>query len=488
MVGIISYGAYIPFHRLSHAEITRAWGIAAPPGERSVAYFDEDVVTMAVAAATDCLRDVDNESIDAILFATTTSPYTEKLGAAIIAAALDLRGDVLAMDITNTLRAGTSAIYTAVNTVKAGAAKNVLVAIADCRLGSPASEFEYGFGDGAAAFVIGEDNVVAAMRGSHTLCDEFSGVWRSYGDTFVRSWEDRMVLDEGYSRKLPEAMEALIQKCDLKVQDFSRVIYDGPTDLRRHKKTARDLRLELSQVQDPMLATVGSTGAAMAPMMMVAGLEEAEPGNNLLLASYGNGADALWFEVTPHLRDLGYRRGVRDHLNTRREVNNYETYLRWRGIITAQSVRRPEREPVSLSALWRARKEILGLCGVRCGSCGTPQYSSPSTVAVGGSVPSRVCVICQAKDSFEVYRFADKKGTVTTFTHDFLAASLDPPSTNAVVDFDGGGRGAFEVTDRDPDEVRVGLPVEMTFRKLFFDRGIHNYYWKATPLRSQRGE
>ena len=77
---------------------------------------------------------------------------------------------------------------------------------------------------------------------------------------------------------------------------------------------------------------------------------------------------------------------------------------------------------------------------------------------------------------------------VLPIKHDSLAASLDPPSTNAIVDFDGGGRAAFEVTDRDPDQIQVGIPVEMTFRKLFFDRGIHNYYWKATPIRSQQGE
>ena len=89
----------------------------------------------------------------------------------------------------------------------------------------------------------------------------------------------------------------------------------------------------------------------------------------------------------------------------------------------------------------------------------------------------------QAKDEFEDYRFADKRGRIFNFTHDSIATSPDPPATNVIVDFDGGGRGMFDLTDREPDEVEIGMPVEMTFRKLFFDRGIHNYYWRARPIR-----
>jgi uncharacterized OB-fold protein len=92
-------------------------------------------------------------------------------------------------------------------------------------------------------------------------------------------------------------------------------------------------------------------------------------------------------------------------------------------------------------------------------------------------------VICQAKDEFEDLRFADKKARIFNFTHDNIATTPDPPATNLIIDFEGGGRGMFDMTDRDPDTVEVGMPVEMTFRKLFFDRGIHNYYWKARPIR-----
>jgi uncharacterized OB-fold protein len=101
----------------------------------------------------------------------------------------------------------------------------------------------------------------------------------------------------------------------------------------------------------------------------------------------------------------------------------------------------------------------------------------------GGRGLSSVCIICQAKDDFEDYKFSDKRGTIFNFSHDYLLASPDPPTTQVIVDFEGGGRGMFDMTDREPDKVEVGMTVEMTFRKLFFDRGIHNYYWKARSVR-----
>jgi uncharacterized OB-fold protein len=60
---------------------------------------------------------------------------------------------------------------------------------------------------------------------------------------------------------------------------------------------------------------------------------------------------------------------------------------------------------------------------------------------------------------------------------------MDPPAAVAVVDFDGGGRGFLDLTDRDVDEMEVGMKVEPTLRKLFFEQGIHNYFWKIRPIR-----
>ena len=473
MVGVVSYGAYIPYHRISREEFQRAWGGFGMPGERAVANFDEDSITMAVEAARDCLTGMDHVKIDALFLASTTLPYKEKLGSAIIAAALDMPAEVRTVDFAGSLRVGTSALGCALDAIRAGSAKRVLVVVADTRMGAPAGQFEQALGDGAAALLLGDEDIIVEVQDSYYLSDEFSGVWRADGDIYLRSWEDRMILDEGYSRVLPKAISALMKKCNLEPKDFAKAVYDAPTDVRRHARVATGLGFDPPQLQDTMFMTVGNTGAALATMMLVAALEEAKPRDRILLASYGNGADAFVMEVTDGIEKLGERRGIRKHLESKRMIKSYETYVRWRGLMTLEPARRPERPPMSISELRRERRQLLALYGQRCTNCGTPQYEVR---------PGRVCVVCRSKDQFEPYKFADKGGKVVSFCHDYLAG-FDPPATATVIDFEGGGRGLFDMVDRDPEECRVDMDVEMTFRKLRYGFGTHAYYWKCKPVR-----
>jgi uncharacterized OB-fold protein len=131
-----------------------------------------------------------------------------------------------------------------------------------------------------------------------------------------------------------------------------------------------------------------------------------------------------------------------------------------------------------MSAQWREHSAALPLYGVKCKDCGTPQlYLSAA------STRAHVCLECHARDNFEPYRFADKRGKMASFSHDFLAGGVDPPTTAAVIDFEGGGRGQFNMVDREPDECKVGMEVEMTFRKMRYTLGSHTYFWKCKPVR-----
>src|SRR2546422_813653 len=197
MVGITSYGAYVPMLRLPLAAI--GGGSVKPGGpEKAVANWDEDAVTMAVAAAIDCLRGVERASVDGVLFASTSYPLKEKQAAALVARALDLRRDVVTVDVADSLRSGTTALRTAIDAVKAGSAKRVLVVAGEARLAAPRSALEPNLGDGAAAFLVGADDVAVAVAASHTVADEIIDVWRTEGDPFVHAWEDRFVVDHGY--------------------------------------------------------------------------------------------------------------------------------------------------------------------------------------------------------------------------------------------------------------------------------------------------
>ncbi len=481
MVGITAYGAYIPWHRLSKQLAAKTWNGFAGPGERSVAYYDEDSITMAVAAAQDCLAGLDEKKVDGLFFATTTSPYKEKLGAALIAMPLDLRREIRTADVTGSLRAGASALAMAADAVAAGSAGSILVTAADMRLGAPNGPIEQQLGDGAAALLVGKDNVVAEIQAAYSISDELAGNWRADSDTFVRSWEDRMVLDTGWSVEVPAALIGLMKKCGLGPDKFTKLVLDFPSDARRLPAAAAAAGFQPAQIQDagPVMSGIGLTGCALAPMMLVAALESAKPGDRIMYACGHNGADAFALQVTDNIKKLPPRRGLSKHIESRQSMGNYVDYLRWREIVPQEAGKRPDKQHIKLSAIWRERKQLLGLYGVKCRKCGTPQYDNGSLM----TTPIRVCMKCQARDDFEDYRFRDKKATVFSFTQDNLASVVDPPASVVVVDFEGGGRGMFDLTDRDPAKVEIGMPVEMTFRKLQFDRGLTNYFWKCRPLR-----
>src|ERR1700691_5421527 len=159
MAGIVSYGSYVTYRRLKRSAIAAVLGTPAGKGERAIASFDEDSVSMAVEAARDALKAAPPGDVQALIFATTTPPYAEKLSAAVIGAAAQLPAEIRASDMTSSLRAGISALLQGADAVSGGA-KRALVAIGDCRLAAPAGKGEEDTRDGAVGFVLGADNVI----------------------------------------------------------------------------------------------------------------------------------------------------------------------------------------------------------------------------------------------------------------------------------------------------------------------------------------
>lgn len=467
MVGITSYGAYIPIWRMSRELLGK--GLS---GERSVAGKDEDSLTMAVAAAINCLSDVNRETIDGVFFASTTSPFKEKCLASTIATVLDLRRNVFTADFANSLRAGTNALKAAINLVKAGSAKQILVTAADCRLGAPGSFFEQSFGDGATSFLIGKDNVIADLEDDYSISDEIYDVWRRDIDLYVNSWEDRFIFSHGYFEVVKEAASGLMKKGGITPKDITKVVVAAP-EMRRGVDLAKSLGFDpKTQLQDTLLNNVGNTGAAQPLMLFVAALEEAKPDDRFLLASYGSGSDAFIFRVTEDIKGLaGKRRGVKAHLKRKKMVSDYVTYLKWRKLVEMPK----PRVPMSVSyptatAIWRERRRIYPLHGVKCKACGTIQYP-----------PQRVCIKCHAKDNFEEVRLCERKGKLFAYSFEFIRENVPI----GLVNLEGGGRIFVELTDVDAEELKIDLPVELTFRKLDLWRedGMYGYFWKATPIR-----
>lgn len=470
MIGITSYGAYVPLWRLSRQAISKGL-----KGERAVANFDEDSITMAASAGLNCMENLDPGSIDALFLASTTSPYKEKLASSIIAAAISLDSRIFTTDFANSLRTGTSAMRLAVDLVKSGSYKNVMFIASDCRIGAPGSTFERDCGDGAAAFVIGDKDVAVSIEDSHSQSNFLLDVWRADGDKFIRSWEERFVVEEGYLRIIKEAVTTVMKRLNLTPKDFSKVVFYSP-DARRGIQIVKQLGFDPETQMQPLLFDLmGNTGAAYSLMLLISALEGASPDNRILLVGYGDGSDVFVLKVTEHIEKLRGRKGIKWHLGSKKLVSDYKTYLQWREILTLERFSRPITGPISISALWRDQQHALPLHGGKCKVCGTIQYP-----------PQIVCTKCHSKDQFEIVCLANRKAELATYSLDYLSTGPEPPPiVVAVVDFDGGGRMLTMMTDRDINEVKIGMKLGMSFRKLFSYEGVHNYFWKSMPLRGQ---
>jgi hydroxymethylglutaryl-CoA synthase len=464
MPGIIAAGAYVPRYRLPRELIAREWGSHAAGGEKAVANHDEDSLTLATNAALDLGGAA--EGVDAVYFATTTAPWAEKQGAATIAAVLDLPPATRTLDFTDTLRAGTSALLAALDAL-AGGARRVLVAAADCRLGEPDSPAEQSYGDAGAALVVGPEAGGAEVLAVHSLADEFLGTWRTSTERHPHGFPGGFESRFGYARVLGEAVRAVLGKAGVGADALATAILPTPNP-RAPLGLAKSLGLDPKrQLQDGFWATLGDAGTAQPLLMLAAALERARAGELILIAGYGDGADAVLLRATGAPAAVGTP--VATQIEVKRTLASYGRYARFRRLVRRDA---PAPDPTSPPVLFRDRRELLPLYGGRCPQCDTVQFPK-----------HRVCIECGHTGGLEDRRLA-RRGRLFTFTNDYMYESPDPPVSHAVVDLDGGGRLYCQLTDCEPERVEIDMPLELTFRKVHEGGGFPHYFWKARPARA----
>lgn len=302
-VGITGFGGYIPRRRLTRKSIAEAnsWinpGLMArAKGERSMANWDEDSVTMAVEAARDCLGKKDRREIDAVYLASTTLPFADRLNAGIVTTALSLDESAFGMDVTSSQKAGLSAIYAAYSAIASGIRKNALVVASDQRKTRAGATQEMQFGDGAAAIVVGTDNVLANFIGHASSTIDFVDHFRGDGEDFDYQWEERWIRDEGLSKLVPDVIKKALASAGLDGSDIDHFIFPCVFP-RLDQKLATLSGIDPSKVRDNLASNCGETGAAHTLVMLTHCLESAQPGEKIVMAAFGQGVEAVVVEVT----------------------------------------------------------------------------------------------------------------------------------------------------------------------------------------------
>jgi len=460
MRGILGWGGYLPFRRLDRSTIRPVAGSGGGVGSRTVAGYDEDSTTMGVAAARHALRHTGTRP-KALWFATTEPAYLDKTNATAVHAALRLDSTVAAYDTLGSVRSAMGALRAGLD-----GAQPALVVAADLRTGLPGGVDEATGGDGAAALLVGSSTdgpVLAELLGWVSLTEEFLDRWRTPGAAASRLWEERFG-ENSYTALGVEALKLALGEAGLDPADVSVLIVAGLSG-RAAKAVAARSGVPAERIADRLDAQVGNVGAAQPALLLATALEaaeNAESGRVIVLVTLSDGADVAIFRTTEARARYQPALAVAAQLAEGAPVP-YGTYLSWRGMLTVEPPRRPEPARPSASAAGRNRDWKFGFVG-SVGQDGTVQLP-PSPLD-------------------DAHRpMADTLGTIVAFTVDRLAYSPSPPVVFAVVDFDGGGRLPVELTDVDEREIAVGDRVEMTFRRLFTADGVHNYFWKARPIR-----
>jgi len=465
MVGIVGFGSYVPNYRLPRELIAKEWGMPSAGGEKAVANHDEDSLTLAVNAAINCFPDTTPAQLDAVFFASTTPPYREKQAAATVAAVLDTGSKVRTADFTDTLRAGTSALLAAVDTV-AGGAKRALVCSADCRMGEPDSMAEQNYGDAGAAVLLGTQNIIAELIGSFSVSEEFLGTWRTDQQDYLHQFPGAFENKFGYTRFMTTVIKGALQQANIAPSAVSTAVLAAPTP-RAIAGVAKAVGLDpKKQILDTLWTMLGDTGAAQPLLLLAAALERAKPGDIILLASYGDGGDALLFRVTDAIAQYRTARSLFSQIEVKRLLPSYGKYARFRKLIRKETPNADVSTPV---VLFRDQKAILPLYGGTCPKCKTVQFPK-----------HRVCIECGHREGLVATKLS-RRGTLFTFTNDYLFDSPDTPVAHAVIDLDGGGRVYLQMTDCEAERVEIDMPVELTFRKYHEGFGMNNYFWKARP-------
>ncbi|NQS91549.1 MAG: hydroxymethylglutaryl-CoA synthase [Chloroflexi bacterium] len=340
-VGIIGYGSYVPRYRLPATEISRIWwgGLKQEPvSEKSVPGIDEDVVTMSVEAARNALlrADVDPEDIRAVWVGSESHPYAVKPTSTIVAEALGITPYTQAADFEFACKAGSEAMLAAMALVGSSMGDYALAVGMDTAQGKPGDALEYTAAAGGGAFLIGPaEESLAEIEGALSFVTDTPDFWRRENQKYPEHG-GRFTGQPAYFKHIKNAVSGLLDELGKSPDVYNHVVFHQP-NTKFPKQVARDLGFSPSQLETGLLSPrIGNVYAGSSLIGLTAVLDQAKPGDQILMASFGSGAgsDAISFLVTDQILERQGRALMTEDYISRRTEIDYAEYLRMRGKIT----------------------------------------------------------------------------------------------------------------------------------------------------------
>jgi hydroxymethylglutaryl-CoA synthase len=350
MVGIITYGVYIPRYRIRVEEIARVWGANAADitgglgvFEKSVPDMDEDAATIAVEAARSALlrRKIDPKDIGAVYVGSESHPYAVKPTACTVGEAIGATPHMTAADFEFACKAGTAGIQTCMGMVASGMITYGLAIGSDVAQGAPSDALEYTAAAGGAAFVIGRDDPIAVLNHTCSYTTDTPDFWRREGQNYPRHG-GRFTGDPGYFKHVEGATRLLFEQLNKSAKDYEYAVFHQP-NAKFPQKVAKVLGFKPEQIRPGLVvARLGNTYSGSSPIGLAATLDIAKPGDRIFVASFGSGAgsDAFDIEVTDAIDHKAFTRNAAPSVEALLKnpiYLDYAQYARHKGKIVMQS-------------------------------------------------------------------------------------------------------------------------------------------------------
>ncbi|MDP3185695.1 MAG: hydroxymethylglutaryl-CoA synthase, partial [Anaerolineales bacterium] len=337
-VGIIGYGAYVPRYRLPAKEVARVWtggkgGL--PIKEKAVPGMDEDVVTMSIEAARNAMAraQIDPAELRAVWVGSESHPYAVKPTSTIVAEAIGAVPNVQAADWEFACKAGTEAVVAAMGFVGSGMARYAMAIGMDTAQAKPGDALEYTAAAGGAAYIIGPaEEALAVIAASYSYVTDTPDFWRREYQRYPEHGA-RFTGEPAYFKHITEAAKALMEASGTTAKDYKWAVFHQP-NTKFPQRVAGMLGFSPEQIAPGLLVPViGNTYAGAAMIGLTATLDIAEPGDRILLVSFGSGAGSDAFDILvtdrlPARRDRAAK--TQDYIARRTEID-YATYVRYRG-------------------------------------------------------------------------------------------------------------------------------------------------------------
>lgn len=468
---IKSYGIALPHFRIEDT-------VLHPKGKKgvtkSVCFADEDLITLAFHAASNCFEvsssgvensdlkpvvsGVEPSNIDAILFATATPVFKNRYHASFLADQLGLPQGTLALDFVNSARSATDALLLANTLIDSGKFKNILVVSSDVYFPAIGKELSTPFGHAACAIILSNEKgiaeITAAKSYSSALAEEFS-----YKGNDIQ-YDPRFCRDAGFKSNLTSSLKSFVTN----PKPYDAVILNSLYARMAGGIFAKAGFEETQFAKDSLSFKLGNTGAVHALLLLVNEIENDK--KNILLADYTNGTN--FFEIKS--QGSGAEKPLQEQLKSFEFINTYQDYLLLRKAGNFNSAKYETKEMFSSEMMQEREKDTLQyLKGLKCDKCGTIYY-----------LKSTRCKKCKA-EKFSSVQLATT-GTVYTLTSEHYFPSSFPPIHMLVIDLDGGGRVTVQQTDTmylEKNKIEIGSKVKLVLRKMIENDEKPNYFWKA---------